>query len=718
MEIIPLMGLNGQWAIKKLTGDKKGYDDIDWGVVLSCPENVDKTMLQEINDIGNEIFESSNEKNCRYINPIQYHINIANLDNFVRDLPDMCRRYNNNDPASYLKTVRAMLPLLSTKSGLRHSYAQELSMFLTEEEYELVKSTLIKCRNWLLKIRKYDTKVEYLYRNLEHLKNNNQKINGKNYPEKIQFYHLKIDLVNNKNKNILTNLTPVPGSIHAGGGLAGNKLSDMIDMTLTEKILHDYILSKTKIHNIGIEKKDEKLSHEFILETSVSLDYLNKWLELLQKYYSMEKLLVNSSTDNTDQNIGLVKNCRKHIDLVLNNEKIRDNSPAVDVLLEGNDVKIVDVLRSSLKTRLGTNFIERLEKNSGSRREKISLMLQVNEAIKQANSREKREMADRLNPPDNCPDRDYSYGLMLVKPTGMPHDFNEIIQFLFDPKNKNSKFYSKLKNLVLNGFGEEEKKELNFMIDNTFVDCVVYNSFEPGQEPYFWEANYEKKNRLMFFYNTIMENFQGGKFVQIYILRSTLPQPFLDDLLSRLKGRETLVHCDETNAQSETVLFMGRGIRGVLHVKAIMLTEEKKDGIVNCLNEDDRRRSEEILEGLKLPMIFSRLPVELQTLFWDHLKPDEQQAMISNFIHTPDSFDTTYSAITSMMKKCLNEGEMQKIVNPEIKKKQSVVYDMVTALLRQRIFRHLSEKNNKIRIYPGNVRKTYQNINYLKKDIQ
>lgn len=270
-----------------------------------------------------------------------------------------------------------------------------------------------------------------------------------------------------------------------------------------------------------------------------------------------------------------------------------------------------------------------------------------------------------------------SYTMLVVKPTGMSGDFSDYINFLFDPDARKDSFFNEAASALEATYSPKYRQTFRDVLDKTTIEASFYGAFEPEKPPYFWEANYFKRNGGKFYYGSLLDGFRGGKTVEIFLLNSTAPQEELDNWVVNLKGRETLLKPQSDPEAEPEVLYQGYGIRGLVDVEAIMLDEPSKSELLSKLDPDRRQQVNEELREVSLPIIFSRLSHSIQSALWPSLAPEKQQAMISNFIHCPDDIKTTFAAVKSLAKQKLTDEEIERICASETSVGDSIYALMV-----------------------------------------
>lgn len=152
LDVVPLLSLQGEWAVKALVRNDKGYGDVDWGVIVDSP-TPDPELYEKISRRGTDYICSQGEIPCPEVNPKLYHLNLSVMGDLLAELPSLCDRYMIGDTGSYQEVVCAALPLLSLDRQIADQYRQRLLSHYSIEEFNEVWSTLVFCANWMRNIK-------------------------------------------------------------------------------------------------------------------------------------------------------------------------------------------------------------------------------------------------------------------------------------------------------------------------------------------------------------------------------------------------------------------------------------------------------------------------------------------------------------------------------------------------------------------------------------
>jgi hypothetical protein len=756
--VVPMMSLQGEWAVKELMGRKRGYGDIDWGVVIDAlPEDAER-MKSEMRSLGERYFRELGQDPCTEINPSGYTLNIREMRDVSLRLGESSRGYIKGERESIPDVVKASLPYLSGDSELMQQYDEILKATLSEQDYRDVQEAMRLCVDWMQSAKRGKTEANAQFyetlNELRRLPHEKVTIHDKEPGETRSFGLIAI-----KPTGMTTDVPELIDYVlkHPENaaedevlqilvsGMSGDERNFFMDSLPSVNLRFTRYGDFSKDNSFWTASYAKRHSHKFwyedlmeevnkgtldsyIVESNMSQADLEKWLDLfkgkenivrtlpdgeirvlrpgkgIRGMYDSEAVMVSNerlmsaADENTRQMIeataaDMGEDGLLFIDLPKDVApfvwKKLDDSEKITMLgnfvhMTGKPEEVWDGVRSLLQPQLGDSIVRRLGQAGVAPEIAVRLLTDTYSLIKEANTEIGISPAE-IFPSDQSLEKDkFSYGMFVVKPTGMAGDFPDVMKYLFNPMSRNDSNYEEVVRTIEETFDPSYRVHFREVLNETVSEASFYGAYEPGEAPYFWEANYLKKNGGKFYYDAMMEGFKGGQTVEIYLLRSTRSQEELDEWVKKVKGRETLNQTDERTGETET-LYAGYGIRGLLEVEAIMFTEEKRQDLVSRISDPDQKRQvENYLKGVTLPMIYSRLPNEIQAIMWNNLPSSEQQAMISNFIHSPDDIHTVYDGVLELAKDELPDGLVAEIISQSGGRENVAIFDLVTRLLKKR----------------------------------
>ncbi len=147
--VVPLLGLQGEWAIKGLVKRERVGGDVDWGVVVNCkPEDKDK-VVREIAEVGAEFMRSRGQTPCSEVNPVLYNLNLTEFPEMAGSLVAACVDYKNGMPGSFRTMVCASLPLLSADVNIANKFLNIVNKTLKAEDREQIFQAIKSCMDWM-----------------------------------------------------------------------------------------------------------------------------------------------------------------------------------------------------------------------------------------------------------------------------------------------------------------------------------------------------------------------------------------------------------------------------------------------------------------------------------------------------------------------------------------------------------------------------------------